>query len=201
LGKGSDLIRVRLDVPSPAIAAGLRLLLSDDAQIQLVASTDIEDRPGDGADVLITTHAPSELHSGMAPRPDTRAAMLFLGDRQLDVGRLTSDSLVWGALPLDASAEELGAAIRALSAGLVVASAQLLAISGTGTPTEGPLTEREAEVLGLLSKGLANKQIALELGISEHTVKFHVSSVYAKLNASSRTQAVREGLRLGLIIL
>ncbi len=54
-------------------------------------------------------------------------------------------------------------------------------------------------MLGLLSKGLANKQIALTLGISEHTVKFHVSSIYTKLNATNRTQAVREGLRNGWI--
>ena len=65
----------------------------------------------------------------------------------------------------------------------------------------GPLTDREAEVLALLAKGLANKQIAVMLGISEHTVKFHVSSIYAKLKATNRTQAVREGLRNGWIVL
>jgi DNA-binding NarL/FixJ family response regulator len=66
---------------------------------------------------------------------------------------------------------------------------------------EGPLTERESEVLGLLSRGLANKQIAVELGISEHTVKFHVSSIYQKLNVTNRTEAVRAGLRGGWIAL
>ena len=65
----------------------------------------------------------------------------------------------------------------------------------------GPLTDRESEVLGLLSKGLANKQIAAALGISEHTVKFHVSSIYTKLNVTNRTEAVREGLRGGWIAL
>jgi DNA-binding NarL/FixJ family response regulator len=195
------LIRVYLDVPSPAIAAGLRSLLSDNAQIQVIAGTDFGDRLGDGADVVITTSAPSDFHSEIVAHVDSRPAILFLSDRQLDVERLASDSLVWGALILDASAEELGAAIQALSAGLVVASGQLLSIGGSGNPSAGPLTEREAEVLGLLSKGLANKQIALELGISEHTVKFHISSIYTKLNASSRTQAVREGLRQGIIVL
>ena len=63
------------------------------------------------------------------------------------------------------------------------------------------MTERELEVLDLLAAGLANKQIAVELGISEHTVKFHVSSIYTKLNATNRTQAVREGLRQGWIVL
>jgi DNA-binding NarL/FixJ family response regulator len=65
----------------------------------------------------------------------------------------------------------------------------------------GPLTERELEVLGLLARGMANKQIAVELGISEHTVKFHVSSIYTKLNVTNRTEAVRAGLRGGWIAL
>jgi DNA-binding NarL/FixJ family response regulator len=56
-------------------------------------------------------------------------------------------------------------------------------------------------VIGLLAKGLANKQIAIALGISEHTVKFHVSSIYTKLNVTNRTEAVRAGLRGGWIAL
>jgi DNA-binding NarL/FixJ family response regulator len=63
------------------------------------------------------------------------------------------------------------------------------------------LTERETQVLQLLARGLANKQIALELGISEHTVKFHISSIYGKLGAASRTEAVRAGVQRGLVTL
>jgi len=63
------------------------------------------------------------------------------------------------------------------------------------------LTAREKEVLQLMAQGLANKQIALALAISEHTVKFHLSSLYAKLGISSRTEAVRRGIELGLISL
>jgi DNA-binding NarL/FixJ family response regulator len=63
------------------------------------------------------------------------------------------------------------------------------------------LTQRETQVLQLLSQGLANKQIALSLEISEHTVKFHVSSIYAKLGVTNRTEAVRQGVRHGLIVL
>jgi DNA-binding NarL/FixJ family response regulator len=55
------------------------------------------------------------------------------------------------------------------------------------------------EVLGLMARGLANKQIAAQLGISEHTVKFHLSSIYTKLGANSRTEAVSIGTRMGLI--
>jgi DNA-binding NarL/FixJ family response regulator len=57
------------------------------------------------------------------------------------------------------------------------------------------------EVLQGLSQGLANKQIGYTLGISEHTVKFHVSAIYSKLNASNRTEAVRIGVQRGLVIL
>jgi DNA-binding NarL/FixJ family response regulator len=68
-------------------------------------------------------------------------------------------------------------------------------------PLIEPLTDREIQVLGLLAQGLANKQIATTLTISEHTVKFHVSSIYAKLGAASRTEAVRLGVLQGLITL
>ena len=61
------------------------------------------------------------------------------------------------------------------------------------------LTARETEVLRMLADGLGNKEIAELLGISEHTAKFHVASILGKLNASSRTEAVRLGIRRGLI--
>ena len=63
------------------------------------------------------------------------------------------------------------------------------------------LTARELEVLALLAEGIPNKAIARRLGISDHTVKFHVGSVLAKLDAASRTEAVRIGARRGLIAL
>ena len=62
-----------------------------------------------------------------------------------------------------------------------------------------PLTAREHEVLVLLADGLRNREIASRLGISEHTVKFHLAAIFGKLGASSRTEVVRKALRLGLI--
>lgn len=64
---------------------------------------------------------------------------------------------------------------------------------------ESPLTPREIEVLGLLAEGLANKEIAARLSFSTHTAKFHVESVLRKLEAANRAEAVREGIRRGLI--
>ena len=62
-----------------------------------------------------------------------------------------------------------------------------------------PLTPREMDVLEMLAEGLSNKMIAHRLSISDHTAKFHVNSILAKLNAGTRTEAVTRGIRLGLI--
>ena len=68
-------------------------------------------------------------------------------------------------------------------------------------PLEEHLTRRELEVLEVLAEGLSNRAIAARLAISEHTVKFHVSSIFAKLGDENRTDAVRRGVRQGLITL
>lgn len=70
-----------------------------------------------------------------------------------------------------------------------------------GEPLVESLTPREREVLGLLADGVGNREIAHSLGISEHTVKFHLGAIFGKLGASTRTEAVRRGVRLGLIAL
>jgi len=67
------------------------------------------------------------------------------------------------------------------------------------TSTETSLTPRETEVLGLLAEGMANKEIAARLSFSTHTAKFHVESLLRKLDAANRAEAVREGIRRGLI--
>jgi DNA-binding NarL/FixJ family response regulator len=70
-----------------------------------------------------------------------------------------------------------------------------------GPSVDEPLTPREIEVLELLAEGLPNKAIASQLGISDQTVKFHVSSISGKLRAANRTDAVRKAVRRGLITL
>ncbi len=67
------------------------------------------------------------------------------------------------------------------------------------TSPEPSLTPRETEVLGLLAEGMANKEIAAQLSFSTHTAKFHVESLLRKLDAANRAEAVREGIRRGLI--
>jgi two-component system, NarL family, response regulator YdfI len=112
------------------------------------------------------------------------------------------------ALPHNASADEIAAAIEAAAHGLVVLHPDILAslertepVRRTPGELDGSPTARELEVLGMLAEGLANKNIAWRLGISEHTVKFHITSIFTKLNASSRAEAVAIGMRRGLILL
>ena len=191
------MIRVLLKLSSPALRAGLQALLASDKTLKVVNDSLDEDNE---VDVMITSTSFASL-SGLEPALPSSAAILLLSDDQSHVEEMTRSSRVWGILPTDSSAEELTAAIHALSQGLIVGAPHLL-FKSEGEPVErGPLTERELEVLGLLAQGLANKQIAVELGISEHTVKFHVSSIYTKLDVTNRTEAVRAGLRGGWIAL
>lgn len=197
------MIRVLLNVSSPALRAGLRALLSSDKTIKVVNDA-LDDE--NEADVVVTSasraslfRASTQLNNEVDSSAST--AILILGEDQLNIQELKRMTRVWGVLPADSSAEELTAAIHALSQGLIVGPPNLLFESENEPLERGPLTERESEVLALLARGLANKQIAVSLGISEHTVKFHVSSIYTKLNVTNRTEAVREGLRGGWIAL
>lgn len=105
-------------------------------------------------------------------------------------------------LPPDLTPIQLDAALRAVAAGLRVT------LPETTTPgfaeaeaARPPLTPRELEILRALSEGLSNKAVARQLGISAHTVKFHLEAVFAKLGVASRAEAVAKGLRRGLILL
>ena len=193
------MIRVLLDVSSPALRAGLQALLSSDKTIRVIALPNSLDDDSEADVVIASASRASLLNQNLAESPS--AAVLLLGDEPLNVRELRRSFRVWGVLPSDASSDEIGAAVHALSQGLIVGTSALLFESESEPLSEGPLTERESEVLGLLSKGLANKQIAVQLGISEHTVKFHVSSIYTKLNVTNRTEAMRAGLRGGWIAL
>jgi len=99
----------------------------------------------------------------------------------------------------------LAAALHAVAAGLValdpILAAAVRITPEIITPPGEDLTPREFEVLQLLAEGLTNKAIALRLGISANTVKFHINAILQKLSAQSRTEAVVRASRLGLIIL
>jgi DNA-binding NarL/FixJ family response regulator len=123
---------------------------------------------------------------------------------------LAAPTFPWGFLGRDAAPDRIIAAVRAVAAGFVVLdhdmAAEALASPRTAAPlpladTLDDLTAREHEVLTLVAVGLTNKAIAQRLGISDHTVKFHVAAVLAKLGAESRTEAVHLAVRRGLLSL
>jgi two-component system, NarL family, response regulator YdfI len=123
---------------------------------------------------------------------------------------------VRGILPREATAGEIGSAIVAAANNLIAAPPEILEMIVSSisiqdfspetekqSPTEWleSLTPREQEVLELLVEGESNKAIALHLNISEHTVKFHVASIFGKLGVNTRTEAVMQALRRGLVLL
>jgi DNA-binding NarL/FixJ family response regulator len=145
-----------------------------------------------------SSRAPAVVVLADSPTPEWSAEVLRAGVR--------------GLLPEDATADEIYAAVEAAAAGLVSFPAELTgsllglpsrapASRAAGTTLAQPLSPREHEVLGMLAEGLGNKQIAGRLGISEHTVKTHVASILAKLDAYTRAEAVAIGARLGMILL
>jgi DNA-binding CsgD family transcriptional regulator len=161
------------------------------------------------ADVLLVTADSLSVESLDQDWTDyTDQSLLLLAADKSEIPSNFPDGLSsWGLLPLESTAEELVAALNALYEGLLViapafAGIDLLNISRPESPGDLPvelLTGRELEVLRHLADGLANKQIAAALGISEHTVKFHISSIYSKFGVSNRAEAVRFGLSHGLV--
>jgi DNA-binding NarL/FixJ family response regulator len=116
---------------------------------------------------------------------------------------------VYAVFPRDVNADELHGAVQSAGAGLVTLTREnYTALSAGARVTRTiasaaveALTPRETEILGMLADGLANKEIAVRLNISSHTVKSHVQSLFSKLGADTRAEAVAVGLRRGLILL
>jgi two-component system, NarL family, response regulator YdfI len=116
------------------------------------------------------------------------------------VGQPSRRSALRGRLPDEV---EVVAEVATMAEARRVHDVDAYLLSATSTAEEErpvePLTARELEVLGHLADGLSNKAIASRLGISDETVKFHLSAIFGKLGASNRTDAVRQALRRGLI--
>ena len=197
------MIRVAILASALALRVGLREVFRGLEDVEVVGDASTLDELPE-MDVLVLT-SPDYLSD---LEEDTPAVLLLTDDQGAAAG--LTDLSVWGVLSLDANPEELSAAVRALGEGLWIGSPTLLQsiferqpafMVEDGDPIVDPLTAREREVLQLVAEGLANKQIALSLGISEHTVKFHLSSLYTKLGVTSRTEAIRAGARRGWVVL
>jgi DNA-binding NarL/FixJ family response regulator len=208
----NDLIRVAILAPTLAARVGLRTLLEAGQSIHVeaeAADISVLENTWWEVDVLILQGQDSlnQLES-ISNIAKSQLGLLWISDDMQAAQDLRGLSIpAWGLLSSEASSDELAAAVHAIHQGLIVAPrARLdgLWVENTLSETDElieQLTPRETEILEQLAQGLANKQIALDLEISEHTVKFHVSSIYAKLGVTNRMEAVRMGLQLGLITL
>ena len=204
------MIRVLVIADSAVVRAGLEALLREDGRFEPVRSDHgIQRLPL----ALSATHPEvilAETESRLRLLESAGTIPVVLLTDELNRGDLLR-VLRAGAraiLRRDAQPAEILAALEAAAAGLTAFSPAdlrflLPAVNGGGEE-QGlveALSAREAEVLALMSQGLANKNIADRLGISEHTVKFHVSTILSKLGASSRTEAVTKGLKDGLLVI
>ncbi len=206
---------VFIAAPTPMMRAGLRAML-ETPELHIVGEAtsfaDIEARnPSPLPDVDVLVASADSLLDDLVRKVigNGQMALVLLSDSEQYAGLLRTLPLrSWSIVLPDASAAELQTAIASVAQGLIVLSVPVAErlLSAAASPhslgigdLEEPLTARELEVLELVSQGLSNKLIARKLDISEHTVKFHVSAIYTKLGAASRTEAVSRGARHGLI--
>jgi DNA-binding NarL/FixJ family response regulator len=197
--------------PTPVTRAGLRSMLANaegtDVRVVGEASSPTDPSELSEADVVLLANEELLEEASFAVAEDGTQALVLISEEDHAVSRLRSMQLRgWGVVPPDAPPEELAAAIAAAGQGLIVlpkAVTERLLHEPAASAEElsETLTAREREVLDLLGHGLSNKLIGRELHISEHTVKFHISSLYAKLGVNNRAEAVSRGARYGLISL
>lgn len=212
------MIRVQVRASSAVVRAGLDSLLQNHPSLRVIRNA--SDGEEAGADEETEDVQPDVVVAELEGRDD---------DALADVRNATADDIpvvllvpgpasewadmlrqgVKAILPANATGPQIAAATEAAAAGLVVlhpAEVETLLQTqqaGNEASVAAPeaLTAREIEVLRLVAEGLANKEIAARLSLSEHTVKFHVASIMGKLGAASRTEAVMLGIRHGFVLI
>jgi len=205
--------RILIIAPTPALRAGLRAML-ERVDIEVISeASNLEAFAffvsiGAQPDVVVLADESELSRLPRLLRQDGSQAVVVLADRDTVAAQLRGMSLRgWGVVSNNATPDELQAVVLAAAQGMAVLPTPL---ANQLIPSRAPeaastevidLTPRERDVLEWLSRGLPNKLIAIELGITEATVKFHVSAVYVKLNVSSRAEAVSKAARIGLIVL
>lgn len=200
-------VRVLILADDPLARAGLAALLTGQPGIAIAGQVAADADLSEGLDVYRPDVIVWDLGWDAGPIPD---ALLDRVEDGPPIVALAPDDAgaaeAWtagarGLLLRSVPAETLVAALIAAAHGLAVLDPALAA----GLPLLRPalpsadLTARELDVLRLLAEGLPNKAIAQRLAISEHTVKFHLNAILSKLGAQSRTEAVVQAIRLGLI--
>jgi DNA-binding NarL/FixJ family response regulator len=204
-------LRVALAAEDPLARGALARALGDRAGELLITATgtqaELESSRGETPDVVLwDTGLRLPEAESRVEAPDLGAPVLALvADEAAGEVALTAGAR--GLLFRDVEPGPLSAALVAVARGLAVFEQGLAELRASPRPAEATqagtdtLTPREREVLALLAEGLSNKAIADRLSISEHTAKFHVNAVLAKLGVQRRTEAVVRAARLGLITL
>jgi DNA-binding NarL/FixJ family response regulator len=191
------LIRLEIIADHRATSDDVANLLSFEDRIEIVeahAVHSVPHRTTARADVLLAV----KLLAAQLPRSGPPVVAL-----SEESGSLEPAIHAW--LPFTSSPEAIAAAVIAAAAGLYTLTSDQAHLLSPRSELEQTriekLTVRELQVLDLMADGHGNKQIAAQLNISDHTAKFHVAQVLAKLGAGSRTEAVRVGIRRGLVAL
>jgi len=199
-------IRVLVVADEPSVRADLQAMLeAEGLQVAgAVPSTGSEGAALPSTDVVVI-RVTGGIGAGGAIEAFSHLPTVFLLEPGATPGPTPREGKPYAFLRSDADGAELAAAVQSVANGLIVTDPRL-AGRGASTATLSaamaePLTGREREVLALVAAGLPNKAIALQLGISEHTAKFHVSQILSKLDAGSRTEAVTRAATQGLLVL
>lgn len=225
---GNQLIKVFVRADSPADLARLTALVKSAPTMRCVGTSLVNSGSAEQISefapvVLLECGAFDGLAGTIETDFETESVPRVLIIRESDFSDAvqamqSAESSIRGILPDYATGGEIQSAIDTVAAGLQVFHPDVLdyllenhggkmaAASGSSSAASArqpfqSLSPRESEILNLLAQGLANKEIAWRLKISEHTVKFHITSIFNKLNASTRAEAVAIGIRQGLIIL
>ncbi len=208
---GGGAIRIAVAATSAVRRAGLESIIRSQAEFHLagsfgaVASLVSFARSTELDVIVIDTDSIRDLL--LEPTSDAAIVLLTEVTEARSISRLLRSG-VRAILSRESDPDDVLSAIYASYDGLVLLStltAESLAAVYGDQPLEveaelsEEITSRETDVLRMLAQGLVNKDIAARLGISEHTVKFHISSILDKLGASTRTEAVTLGIRRGLI--
>ena len=204
------MIRIRVIASSPLIRAGLEAMVRESPGLVVLSSGEMNTSMARADVQVIESASRSDVvgrRTGLVAEEEPPTVLLAdnLGRAEL---RRVLHAGVRAVLPRDAGSEEIVAAIQAAAAGLIAISSEDLDALFPSEP-EGPttsmpgetLTSREMQVLAMLAEGFGNKEIASRLNISEHTIKFHVSSILGKLGAATRGEAVARGMREGLVVI
>ena len=211
------MIKVFICANSTAELERLKALITCASSLKLVGSSlgraSLRQRLADAqADVLLEHSLVVDLDELRSEDVDAKpvARVLLVNESVVLEAVQVFDSGLSAVLPASASEGEIRIAVEAAAEGLLVLHPDVVAHAATSlsfsfnnsrSSFEHQISPRESEILNLLAAGLGNKQIAWQLKISEHTVKFHLTSIFNKLNVSSRAEAVTVGVRRGLIIL